>query len=714
MGRQPANPREPTAEADARNSNLKKLERVRKGKLLSAKGKQVIARTLWPRGVQGKDGQELAICVPVREAVRELAVQGHEFSRNKVNNVKKHILANPQCAAAYLAMPNTRQPPVPRQHCSKPWQLHRPPVQPGTPDQLTGHLKTFGLNNGLDGKPCHRTVQRVQAKLKKEFKVAEVHGKRYDSLRTNVSYDTCVAYIERLRSLREKYPVLADMHRWANMDEQGSHGNTEHYDRPTVWLVPVDDEGNYDPNGVVPRDYMHNSSSSGTKLSHFPLVTASGKLVWLALIVQVGKEETAKMQYEWFAKPRHPLVTDAFMDNTYIALTNSGNNTSDQFFNMFVSEGNGVIQAVKEFMERQALPLDEAHPFVITLDRPNSHRPDWDKIEEVLYQNHIILVRVPSNSTCDSNMLDNGVFAHFKRERQRVMDEVARAYSFPTQKLVIADPGTSETMAMRLPVLQRTFGLSKDLNAKTQIQLHYMLWAILVDEEDTLIDLMAKAARKCSIRDPQVSDLTSWTCLRDHRNERKRAWEQKMEGLEQRHGQDTTSPGTPEHAQTRRTRGDNTAALMELRDSLWALVMPAHQNPSYDNLYNMKVGVEAVMDALRQKYMTPGKGLAHRPTVHPGETQQEAKEEPKEPKNTIIGNNEVTGNPITSPRELRQSKETFLAKRKNNQDTVNGKGKSSRPEDRNTMRESAERQCQGLLSAAGQRSSRPSARVAGP
>lgn len=116
MGRQPANPREPTAEADARNSNLKKLERVRKGKLLSAKEKQVIARTLWPRGVQGKDGQELAICVPVREAVRELAVQGHEFSRNKVNNVKKHILANPQCAAAYLAMPNTRQPPVPRQY----------------------------------------------------------------------------------------------------------------------------------------------------------------------------------------------------------------------------------------------------------------------------------------------------------------------------------------------------------------------------------------------------------------------------------------------------------------------------------------------------------------------------------------------------------------------------------------------------------------------
>eukprot|EP00958_Prasinococcus_capsulatus_P011733 scaffold1169_cov367-Prasinococcus_capsulatus_cf.AAC.11 len=364
--------------------------------------------------------------------------------------------------------------------------------------------------------------QRTGCVAYNELGAAEVHGKRSDVPRSDLKYAACEKYLKDLNRLQDQYPCLKDSQelfsRWANIAELGSIGRPKK--SHTVWLVPVNEFGEYDPNGRIPTDYVHKASlrsSEGPKVSQCPLVTAGGKLVWLSLNVQVRNEETACIQPDWVAAPRHPLISEDLADNCFFMLTKTGSCTSEYFFDAFVHP-KGIIAAVKRFMKEENLQLDEKHPFVITLDFPPSvYQQYWAQIEGALKKAHIIAVRVPAKSTVDSNMLHTGVFAHFKKQGTGIIDAVTGCSAQDQRRLDLFQPWTTVPCPEGVPLAVRTFGMSETLNPRTQILLHLTLWTTLLHEKREIRKKMGMAATKCGIVHPHPWVLDDWRCLRNHR-----------------------------------------------------------------------------------------------------------------------------------------------------------------------------------------------------
>eukprot|EP00958_Prasinococcus_capsulatus_P029737 scaffold7650_cov780-Prasinococcus_capsulatus_cf.AAC.1 len=158
--------------------------------------------------------------------------------------------------------------------------------------------------------PSPQTMSRLRKFLKEETRAEEHKASLYDRCRLDVPYETCVRFVEQLQSLADTFPKIRhDPAYWGNYDEQGSHGSAEKFCKPRVWLLPVDDEGNYSRQGKVPwRQYGHRSSASGQSFTHAPVVNAQGDLLFLAYVHKVANQKSCYIQPDWVAGPISPLI----------------------------------------------------------------------------------------------------------------------------------------------------------------------------------------------------------------------------------------------------------------------------------------------------------------------------------------------------------------------------------------------------------------------
>lgn len=581
----------------------------------TAADKQRIAKALWVNGIPATFAQAKALAARPGTVAKCLG-----FTNHKVKRVRDNILKSFPHYYPYLLVDNTSKPPVSTAKYLSGDADMRALLQSmaeaqntgcaWTDDDLLSHLRQLGALNGMASDPSKSTLLRYKAKLAAEFQVVTREAKRCDTVRTNVSYAACKKYLQAIQQYYRQYPNLQfDPDYQGNLDEQGSHGSSEKYAKPKVFLVPVDEHGKYSPTGEVPKNYMHNSHASGNKLTQCPLITASGKLVSLAFFVETSRGEASHLQPDWIARPRHPLLTDDFMDNIYIGTTTSGNATGDEFYNMIVEPTAGIIAKLRNFFAKLGKPLDAQHPFLLTLDFPKVHAMHWEKIEPVLRRSHIIPLQVPVNSTIDSNMLDNGFFAHFSTHRQKIMNAVVSCHANSTLCLDHEDPTKTVSCSSSLPIYERSLGLGVKLVNRTQILLHSMIW-ILLDDSFLSRRIARNAAAACGVSYPTLGLLKDWKCLREHWMaiaERKR----KAADISLSEKAAEERAAVKERYMSKRVkRGNNYLALKSFCSDVMQAAAVAMQTETHNAFYSFKETVISRIATLGDSYFTPLKEVA--------------------------------------------------------------------------------------------------------
>ena len=238
-----------------------------KGSCLTSSEKMRIFRALWPHIFPATAAEAAKAAQPRRRVASETG-----FTRNKVSNVYHNVLKYFSTYYHYLALDN-RPIPVAKGKWidgDKQWRalinslLEAQKTGTAFTDELLeAHITTLARLNAGDHAAIvpKRTLRRYKTKLQQQFGASLKQVKLYGKLRVNVQYDTCLGHILFLKDFYTKYPKVAlEPIYKGNLDEQGSHCNLEHGTKPFVWLVPINEQGEYDPKGHLPRQYAHNSS----------------------------------------------------------------------------------------------------------------------------------------------------------------------------------------------------------------------------------------------------------------------------------------------------------------------------------------------------------------------------------------------------------------------------------------------------------------------
>eukprot|EP00958_Prasinococcus_capsulatus_P012793 scaffold1293_cov375-Prasinococcus_capsulatus_cf.AAC.11 len=511
-------------------------QHIPSGEPLTQGDKRRIASALWPE-VQAFTSyaalhsfQSIAQ-MPKPRSIRQVAKK-LEVSRNKVLRVIQQVSRNsenPGSILEYMMTDNViLKPPLPlkfalldvhiQEFIAEALAAQRNGAafeQAQVDTFIRTSLRTSSL---VADDPSPATMCRLRKFLKEATRAEEHKASLYDRCRLDVPYQTCVEFVQELQSLADTFPEIRyNPAYWGNYDEQGSHGSAEKFCKPRVWLLPVDDEGNYSRQGKVPwRQYGHRSSASGQSFTHAPLVNAQGDLLFLAYVHKVANQKSCYIQPDWLAGPISPLIDVKSAQKRYLIPTNSGSMDAEAFKEMFIRKRGGLIETLLRRMTELGNPVTDKSPFVLTMDMCSVHAKYFNEIRVACMERNIILVRVPSNSTVDSNMLDNGVFKEVKKHRAQIMRAVSNCEHFSGRCI---DPMSFEVIPCgdhaRATGAARVLGLDRSLTTRNQILIHEMIWEHMV-RTGRLQKLCQQAAITCAVYPPQLNKLQNWKCVQHH------------------------------------------------------------------------------------------------------------------------------------------------------------------------------------------------------